>query len=354
MAKRILLLNTDLKIGGTPTVVRELATRLPVGGGGAHVQVACLGPWEAMADQILARGIAVTAFGAVGQRDWSVISKLIRLIRSERIDTVLSFLIHANTVAAIARPMIRDVRFFQSIQTTQPNPRWHWTLQRAVQIAAEKIIVPSPSIARIARDWAGIALEKIAVIPNAVDTTEFSNIATEFQGRRIGFIGRLDPVKRIDDLIRAIALLPPEIKLDIFGLGKEESKLRHLIGESNLQNRVNLRGPVATPQEALSQMDVLVLPSQAEGFGLVLIEAMAAGIAVIGTDVPGIRDVISHGNNGLLVAMADPSALARAIGRIISDSALRQKLIAAGRESVARDFSWPPVLERYRDVLKIE
>jgi glycosyltransferase involved in cell wall biosynthesis len=86
---------------------------------------------------------------------------------------------------------------------------------------------------------------------------------------------------------------------------------------------------------------------------LVLIEAMAAGIAVIGTDVPGIRDVVRHEKTGLLVPPADPAALAKAIQRIIDDSALRQNLIAAGRESVARYFSWPPVLEHYRKVLGI-
>jgi glycosyltransferase involved in cell wall biosynthesis len=98
--------------------------------------------------------------------------------------------------------------------------------------------------------------------------------------------------------------------------------------------------------------DVLVLPSLAEGFGLVLIEAMAAGVPVVATDVPGIRDVVSDGVNGLLVPPKSPQALAGAIGRVLSDRALRQMLVGNGSRIVRERFTWQQVLPMYRSLLE--
>ena len=101
-------------------------------------------------------------------------------------------------------------------------------------------------------------------------------------------------------------------------------------------------------------MDVLVLPSEAEGFGLVLIEAMAMGVPVVATDAPGIRDVVKNEQTGLLVPVGQPQMLAGAIKRIIDDGALRQRLVDAARDDVQKRFSWPMVLQQYRRVLNLE
>src|SRR5262249_3922489 len=152
--RRILLLITDLEIGGTPTVVRELAIRLRKPPD-VEIEVACLSKPGPVADQLRDAGVAVISFDARGARDLiPTVRKLIGLIRDHQIDTVVSFLIHANTVAAIATWFCRDVRFIQSIQTTQPWPRWHWWLQTMIQGRAAKIVVPSESTACAARDWA--------------------------------------------------------------------------------------------------------------------------------------------------------------------------------------------------------
>src|SRR5439155_15152700 len=135
-----------------------------------EIEVACLSKWGPVADQLRDAGIQVTAFDARGARDsLRVVRRLLRLIREHQIDTVFSFLIHANTVAAIASRFCRDVRFIQSIQTTQPKPRWHWWVQAVVQKAAQRLVVPSESAACAAREWAFVSEEKIEVIPNAVD-----------------------------------------------------------------------------------------------------------------------------------------------------------------------------------------
>jgi len=355
--RRILLVITDLEIGGTPTVVRELATRLNLV---PHVkcEVASLGELGPVGHQLRSSQVKVHAFGGRGMRNaFSVMTQLIDLVRFGRFDTVFSFLVHANTIAAAASLFFSrgQVRWLQSIQTTQPYPHWHWRLQARAHKRAERIIVPSPSISQVANQLARIPLEKFHVIPNAIDPDAFRIERERLpHGFHVGFIGRLDPIKRIPDLLHAIKLLGPGVYLHVFGGGLERDGITATIAQLNLRDAVTMHGPVPRPQDALKQIDLLVLPSSAEGFGLVLIEAMAAGIPVIGTNAPGIRDVVKNGETGLLVPVGSPQELAEAIRRVMEDSALRHRLVGHALEDVRERFTWNAVLRQYAELLEIE
>jgi glycosyltransferase involved in cell wall biosynthesis len=348
--RRILLLITDLKIGGTPTVVRELALRLR-GIDGFHVEVACLDQWGPVADELRAAGLEVTALNAKGPSDFTVGPRLVRLIRGHHINTLLSFLVHANAAAAGAKMFCPGVRLFQSIQTTQPTPKWHWRVQAVAQHAAEKVVVPSPSVAAVAREWAAVPEEKIIIIPNAIEMKDFAPIAREGRaGNRVGFIGRLDPIKRVIDLVNAVAMLP-DVILHVYGEGEDRKPIEAEIDRLKLAGRVTLHGTIARPQQALAEIDLLVLPSEAEGFGLVLIEAMAAGVPVVATDVPGIRDVITDGITGILTPARNPEKLAMAIKRLLADEVLKEKLTTQARLDIEKRFSWEKVLPMYSQIL---
>jgi glycosyltransferase involved in cell wall biosynthesis len=352
VSRRILLLITDLGIGGTPTVVRELATRLhdPPR---VNMHAACLAPWGPVADQILEAGIEVTALDARGPRDWATVGRLIHLIRARRFDTVCSFLIHANTAAAAASVFCPNVCFIQSIQTTQPEPRWHWQVQRLIQAAARRIVVPSPSVAQAAARWSGVARRKLAVIPNAIDPAAFAASPVPEQNPRpypIGFIGRLDPIKRIPLLLKAVAILRDLVHLHIYGDGRQRDAIRSEIERLGLREIVTLHRATDRPQSALSRIGLLVLPSQAEGFGLVLIEAMAAAVPVIAMNVPGVRDVVRHDHDGWLIDSDEPADLARAVRSLVIDAQKRRELIRGGRETVRSRFAWDRVLPAYREL----
>lgn len=352
--RRILLLTTDLEIGGTPTVVRDLAVRLndpPT----VHVEVACLGGWGPVAAQLALSRIPVTALDASSTRDLIVIAKLVRLFRRRHFDTCLSFLVHANVSAALASLVCPGTRFLQSIQTTQPGPRWHWMLQALAQLAAERVVVPSSAAARASIRWARVAREKCIVIPNAVDASAFLHPRPTFASPRLklGFLGRLDPVKRVGDLLETVALLGRDVELHIFGDGAERERLHTRTHELSLSDRVVFHGSIARPQQALDQLDLLVLPSIAEGFGLVLIEAMAAGVPVIATDVPGICDVVEHERTGLLVPARSPRAIAAAVIRLRDDPCLRERLVEQGMATVRQRFSFAAVMPRYRALLRL-
>ena len=374
MSRRILLLITDLEIGGTPTVVRELATRLNAPPG-VLVEVACLKGWGPVADQLRERGVRVHALCASRTLDMPRVTWLLwRLVRrgptvpmhrqagptlpyeAPRLpfDTVFSFLVHANAAAALVAPLCRGTRFIQSIQTTQPKPAEHWRVQFVAKFAAERIVVPSPSVARVARQWSAVASAKLAVIPNAIDPLAFAASHAPRDAPRpfpIGFVGRLDPIKRIPDLLRSVAMLDGLVELHVFGTGSERGRIEAEVARLNIADRVWLHGAVARPQDAMDRIGTLVLPSSAEGFGLVLIEAMAAGVPVVATDVDGIRDVVRDRETGLLVPPAQPEALAAAIRRLVSDVALRERLVAAAHADVRARFTWDVVLPQYRRLL---
>lgn len=349
MQRQILLVITDLEIGGTPTVVRELATRLR--SDDVHIEVVSLKSIGPVGEELIARDVDVTAMNAKGVSSLpAAIRELRRVIADRRIDTVVSFLIHANFVSSLAVP--EGVRLFQSIQTTQPRPAWHWWLQGWIATRAEKFIVPSKSVADVAHARANIALDRFEVVPNAIDPGEFQ-IKSSSAGRSVGFIGRLDPIKRIPDLIDAMRSLPGDTTLHIFGEGADDGRIEAKISGAGLRGRVMLHGAVARPQIALEKIDVLVLPSEAEGFGLVLIEAMAAGVPVVATNVPGIRDVVRNETDGLLVPAGDPVAISRAIGRLMDDPQLRSRLIVEGLKTVRRRYAWDAVLPKYHALLGI-
>jgi glycogen synthase len=164
-------------------------------------------------------------------------------------------------------------------------------------------------------------------------------------------------VKRVDDLFGSMMLLSQgwklPVTLDVYGDGPDRPRLQRLLENLDLSPVARMRGFTRDVPLVLAQLDCLVLPSMAEGFGLVLIEAMASGVPVIGTDVPGIRDVVRHEETGLLTSVISSSALAFSIRRMMEDAELRSRLVANARREVAERFSWDVILPRYKELLGI-
>jgi glycosyltransferase involved in cell wall biosynthesis len=341
--KRVLLFVTDLEVGGTPTVVRELARRLPA----AHI--ACLGRRGPVAEQIEQDSIGVTAFGVGLLQLPAAVRRLRRLVREERIEIVLSFLVHANAVAALARWGGDSITWWQSIQTTQPTPRWHWPVQRFAARRAAGVIVPSEGVADVATRWAGVPRAKVHVLPNGVDATTLADrVRPPRDGNkplRLVFLGRLDPIKRVPWLVRVVREID-NVRLDIFGDGPDRPSAELAAAGSSA---VQFHGTMQREQ-ALAVADALILPSRAEGFGLVLIEAMAAGVPVGAADVPGIRDVVQHDRTGLLFGGQDDD-LAAAVQSLRDGPRAAAGRAEAALRDVEERFLWQAIVPQYRRLL---
>jgi glycosyltransferase involved in cell wall biosynthesis len=171
---------------------------------------------------------------------------------------------------------------------------------------------------------------------------------------RVGFIGRLEPVKGLDVLFDAFdKLTTTPVGLVIAGDGSERRRLQARIdGTHTRAHTARIIPPVSYTDMPtfLKSLDVLVLPSvtilpiHREQFGRVLVEAMAAGIPVIGSSSGAIPEVI--GDAGLVVPERDPAALADAINRLLNDGELRQALVERGRRRVRERFAWPVIAEQ--------
>ena len=202
-----------------------------------------------------------------------------------------------------------------------------------------------------ARDY-GALLSRVELIANPVDPLEGG--ISEQEARLVVAAGRLNTQKGFDLLVRAwatVARRRPDWRLEIYGGGPERAALERLIGELGLTERVALMGRTQALGEAMAAASLFALSSRFEGFGMVLVEAMGQGLPVVSFDCPrGPADIVSHGEDGLLVAPEDADALAAALLELIEDPQRRRRLAAAARrkarryESAAIGPSWDALL----------
>jgi phosphatidyl-myo-inositol alpha-mannosyltransferase len=195
------------------------------------------------------------------------------------------------------------------------------------------------------------------VIPNGVDIARFANavpIARWQDGTpNVLFVGRHEPRKGLLDLLKAHRLLRRngyENRLLVVGSGPQEREARRYVATRGLQ-AVEFLGRVSDAEKAqlFRTADVFASPATGgESFGIVLLEAMAAGAPIVASDIHGYKGVVRRGREGLLVPPHDPRELSLAIGRLLSDPALREEMRAAGRER-AEAFSWPNVTAKVED-----
>ena len=158
---------------------------------------------------------------------------------------------------------------------------------------------------------------------------------------RLVACGRLVKVKGYGDLLRAVAMTSThhQVHLDIIGSGPLQSELTKLAEQLGIGASVVFHGFVASPEKIMKKADLFVLSSYSEGFGNVIVEAMALGIPVLSTDCPyGPREIIQNNENGILVPVGDPSALSMAMKRLLDDSKLRKRLALAGFQR-SQDFT---------------
>ncbi len=184
--------------------------------------------------------------------------------------------------------------------------------------------------------WGG--LPNIEVIPNAA--IHVSKNYSEVKNKRVIAVGRLDYQKGFDRLIQAWKLVQhtgrfSDWKLDIFGQGEWREMLQQMIDKQGLQNTVKINPPTNAILNEYVHSSLLVMSSNYEGFGMVLVEAMSCGVPVISFDCKcGPKDIIQPGINGLLVPNGDIQALADAMMKVMEDEAYRKMLSLNARKVV--------------------
>jgi len=195
------------------------------------------------------------------------------------------------------------------------------------------------------------------VLHNGVDIEKFSTAQKENRKKpnTIITVGRLVPKNSVDILIKAIAELKKyisDITLHIVGDGSERQNLEELSHELGLDGAVKFFGEAAYDDvpKYLAEADVFARTSRSEGMGNAFVEALAAGVPIIGTPIGGILDIIKDGETGLFVKVSDSRDLAEKIKILLADQALARKIIENGRKMVEERFSWDKIAQNYAEI----
>ncbi|HEX8968949.1 MAG TPA: glycosyltransferase family 4 protein [Chloroflexota bacterium] len=315
---------------------------------GRRIEVPHSAPWR----------VGRTLFTGNGTRHLYA-TGLLEAIRGARPDVIDLYEEPFSLVALqtlLARDMLapRAALVFYSAVNVERVWRWPYrAIERLLLRRADGAHAPNSDVPRILRTK-GFLHQPISVIPLGVELERFKSAEAMQLPRiprpRVGFVGRLEPVKGLDVLLDAFERLTTPASLVIAGEGSDRAKV--LEAASMPDSRVHLRPPLQFSElpAFLKALDVLVLPSvtipplHREQFGRILVEAMAAGVPVIGSSSGAIPEVI--GDAGLVVPERDPRALAHAVESVLGQADLRATLVERGRQRVLGRYAWPRVAEQ--------
>lgn len=338
MTPRVVFVLPALNGGGAERAVLELAAE-----SGLDCTVVTERPGGDLAGHPLAAG--VECIHAVGGRI-ARIAAVARALRASRADVVVSALTPVVVAAAGRSRGVHVITWIQnpldSVVADVPGarrPRVRGTLARLIAAGSSAVAGAAPGLRDEWRDE-GVPAERTCVLPNGTRLpTGVIRRPMDPHELRLISVGRLAPQKRHDVAIVALAQLRSAgqpARLEILGTGPAEGSLRALAGQLGVAAHVRFAGFLRDPGPRYLAADVFVLTSDFEGFGNVLVEALAHELPVVATDAPfGPRFILDGLDGTRLVAPGDSSAVARAITEVVAERRAKPSLALAARERAA-------------------
>lgn len=231
----------------------------------------------------------------------------------------------------------------------------NWTAKKMLQEADAIIPISKHLQDKVIRLHPGVK-RKCIIIPVGIIPDNFNGVSADQSDYILG-LGRLTHEKGFDILLRAFSKIGiefPELKLIIAGEGTERTSLAQLANSLRISDRVLFCGEVTREKafKLLSKCALLVVPSRSEGFGVVILEAMAFGKAVVATSVGGIPEIIKDGETGFLVPPDDPEELSRVISRLLSDERLARDIGSRALEAIGGTYNWDAIADKYLTVYR--
>jgi glycosyltransferase involved in cell wall biosynthesis len=352
---RVLQIITSLDRGGAENHLLALLTHADRGSFEQEVAVLC-GEGE-LVPVFREAGIPVHLLKARSRFDLLAVRRLVELVQAGRFDIVHSHLFRADIYATLAVALLGDRRPLL-VSTRHNDDRFFLNpfvgiVHYMISGQQDLIIAISDHIARFTVSRGVREPGRVRRVYHGIEPP--LTLEREREGKQIrqelglgpedfivGNVGRLALQKGQRHLVAAMPFLlerVPRAHAVIAGGGDLEAYLRDLALEVGVAERVHVLGPRKDVPALMHAMDVFAMPSIWEGFGLVLLEAMAAGRPVVASRVATIPEVVVDGQTGLLVPAGDPLALAEAIARLAADPALARQLGEAGRDRLRRHFS---------------
>ena len=362
-APRLMFVVHRLAHGGAEQQVAALAGRFAARGYAVAVVVAGRIEDDDLARQLSAAGVRVFELRAWGLRQ--TVTRLTRTIRGWKPDLIHSHGFRPNIAARLARAfaprasLINTTHNLGEGQFPFNTRRWELRYRLTDPMATLTTNVCGEGLRRYIEAGA-IPKAKAAVVPNGIDTSRFApdpNARARIRqdlglAGRFAFIavGRIAAGKGYENILDAFAALDPQPDsiLLIVGSGPDEDEIRDRARATGLGDRIRFLGPRDDIPELLNAADGYVMGSWSEALPLVLLEASAAGLPLIATDVGGNRDVIVDGETGWLVPARDTEALRTAMHQLVTmPDADRRAMGDAGRRRTIEAFSLDEIVDRW-------
>lgn len=308
-----------------------------------------------VARQMAQSGANVKVFSLKKDGPVKLLRQLMALCKRERFQVVMAHhsapLIKVVLLVLKARfPKIRAIAYAHAnasdiCDDTRKKGLWLRTaIHKAAYRRADGVVAISESVKRSLIDAMDIPADKIQVIYNGAVIPEKPPRREKF-GAKLIYVGRLVPEKGVQVTLQALAYLP-EATFDIVGDGPYRKALEQLARELNIEKRVRFLGTRSDAAKRLSEADIFVhCPTWEEGFGLAVLEAMAAGCVCVCARSGAIPEILEDGISGFLVKKNDPEALARTLGRVLRQNKkdgcaeMRSRAFARARQFSAARFS---------------
>jgi glycosyltransferase involved in cell wall biosynthesis len=361
---KILYLIDRLEVGGTQRHLVQLITGLDRDV--FEPRVCCLQRAGPIAEELSAKDIPLACLGlkrVYGVHAYASLRGLADCIEREGVDVVHSYLFGANLLgtAAARRAGVRAVASKRDMGLERGRVRK--LASRWVNRHAHVVTAASQAVARYVLEEGGISGDKIRVIYDGVPDECFrvpdrrtaeTLLAAHKTWRKdrltVGVVAGLKPVKNHAGFLSAAKMALtriPEAQFLIVGDGPLRKDLEAQAALLGIRDRTTFFGETAAPLDLLAAMDAFVLCSLHEGFPSAVLEAMAAGLAVIATINGGCPEIIRHGRNGFLVNPLDSAAIAEYMIRVLGSTTLRKAMGQAARETVAAKFTPGRMVEEF-------
>lgn len=344
----ILQISSASSFGGGERYVADLTNALVARGHDVYVAVR---PGSPLPPKLQLSPEKILTLPLRNALDVQTARELEKFVRRKAIDVVHAHMARDYSLASYAARRNRQTKFIATRHVLFKLNRLHrHTLARAACV-----IAVSQAVARELRASDVVRNDQIAVIHNGVDVDRIQktcgslhsepflrSIGVPVHGPLVGSIGELRPLKRHDDFIRAAALVHkafPETQFVLAGVGEIREQLEKLVTEVGLTDHFHFPGWLDDADKLFCAMDVFVSASETESFGLAIVEAMAAGTAVVATATEGAKEVIDDQQTGLLVPIGDITRMAQSVIDLLSDPEKRQRLATQSAQSAAKNFS---------------
>jgi glycosyltransferase involved in cell wall biosynthesis len=329
---RVMLLVTDLERGGTPLRLARLARGLAEAG--VEVHAGCLAPPGPVSADLEAAGVPTFACGARGPRDLQVLVRLRQIVNRIAPDLIHSTLTHANVAARLAGAVSR-IPVVGSTATIEVERKEHLLLERISAGLDRAHIVNSHAVAEHVIRRFGVPRGRVYVVPPAppavsphVDRAEArAALGIPEHEFVVAWVGRFDPAKRLELVIRCAEIMTRvATRFLLVGDGPERSRVEQMLRLSSARRVVHLLGWREDVAAVLAAADAFLFPSLTEGMPNAVLEAMAAGLPVVGSDIPALRELSRGGELLRLVAGEAPSSYAAALMELREDEPARRAL----------------------------